>query len=82
MIPIPIFCDKKNSKYWDFAVHSGMYSSLMRDFYNICKIINDRIDTFNTLYITGHSLGGGLAKLFALQCIINNQLPKKINCSK
>ena len=74
MIPIPIFCDKKDVSYWDFAVHSGIHSSLMRDFHDIWRIINKE-HSFETLIITGHSLGAGISILFALQTIIHKYLP-------
>jgi len=75
VIPVPIFCDKDDKTYWDFCVHSGMHSSLMRDFHHIWKIIKNEIKSFEYLMITGHSLGGGISILFALETIINRYLP-------
>eukprot|EP00484_Ammonia_sp_Unknown_P027695 CAMPEP_0197037050 /NCGR_PEP_ID=MMETSP1384-20130603/14361_1 /TAXON_ID=29189 /ORGANISM="Ammonia sp." /LENGTH=782 /DNA_ID=CAMNT_0042467303 /DNA_START=37 /DNA_END=2385 /DNA_ORIENTATION=+ len=60
---------------WQFCGHSGIYATLMRDFHRIWKTINRRIAFFDSLYIIGHSLGGGLAILFALESIINRFLP-------
>jgi len=74
LIPVPIFCHKDKS-YWDFAVHSGIHSSLMRSFHDIWKVLNQQIQAFECLVVTGHSLGGGLSTLFALQTIIHKYLP-------
>lgn len=78
VIPVPIFCHrKKDETFWDFAVHSGMHSALMRDFFDIWKIIHQRIETFDLLIVSGHSLGGGMSILFALETIINGYISRK-----
>ena len=70
-----IIDDDIENDEWQFCGHSGIYATLMRDFHRIWKIINIRIAMFDNLYVIGHSLGGGLAILFALESIINKYVP-------
>eukprot|EP01084_Bolivina_argentea_P056894 104039_1 len=66
----------------ELFVHSGIYTYLMRDYKSIWREIRNinKEKSFNKLIITGHSLGGGLSKLFALRSLIDNQFVN-INCN-
>eukprot|EP01083_Nonionella_stella_P041779 113131_1 len=83
VIPMPMWCEQDphesvsdtESDEWQFCGHSGIYATLMRDYRQIYKIINSRIESFRTLYVIGHSMGGGMAILFGLESIMKKHLP-------
>ena len=69
-------------KLSEISVHSGVYCSLIREFHTIWKEIKSNVnkDKNNNcqLYVTGHSLGGGMAIVFGLISMIHSLIPDVI----
>eukprot|EP01084_Bolivina_argentea_P183777 317074_1 len=72
---------RNNNSLFDFAVHSGIYAAVLRSFTGILSTLHKFNGLFDKLYVTGHSLGGGLAILFGLQLLLRNLIPKHIKCN-
>eukprot|EP01084_Bolivina_argentea_P183780 317078_1 len=70
---------KNHHHRFDFAVHSGMYAAVQRNFGTILQDgLRPHNTSFNKLYITGHSLGGGLGILFGLELLLRNLIPDRV----
>ncbi len=62
--PFP-YCDTQP------LVHSGflsVYESMREELLNVLE----QLDSSKTMFVTGHSLGGALATLFSLDCVLNS----------
>eukprot|EP01084_Bolivina_argentea_P247553 414129_1 len=72
IIPSPIYPIQGKK---EISGHALMDVSIIRDYYDIKQEIISK--DINNMYITGHSLGGGLAILFGLRGIIDDIIPLK-----
>eukprot|EP01084_Bolivina_argentea_P266837 452771_1 len=71
-VPSPLYPEHGDK---EISVHGGMELNVRRDYDEIKQYIKERIKYIDRLYITGHSLGGGLATIFGLKYIIDGCLP-------
>ena len=78
--------DDEMDKIAEISVHSGIHCNLIREFDSIWKEIKQYINKnelqFDKLYITGHSLGGGMSIIFGLLSMIKSLIPNIVPYNK